>query len=557
MSTVTAERPNRNGVGSPEGRRAVLEVESEPPAPPIAAAQAANPPASRRWWIVVAAMIGAVLEVLDTSITNVAVPQMMGNLGATLSEIGWVSTGYIISNVIVLPMTGWLQDRFGRRNYFAASIAVFTLASLMCGMAHSLPALIAWRIVQGLGGGGLLATGQVIMLAAFPKEMQGFATGIFGMGVMVGPSLGPMLGGYLTDNLSWPWIFYINLPFGIAAMFLTLMFVADSRTEEQKRHRPSTDFFGAGLLAAGMGSLQTVLERGQEDDWFQSPMILSLSIVAAVALVSFVLWELYVPHPIVNLRVLKNRSLAAGSAFGIVLGIGLYATLFLLPVFLQNSQGYTAYQTGIILFPSAIMGLFSFMIAGALSQKMDPRKMLAFGALLMMAGSYGLSTLTSLSGAPEVFVPMLVRGASMGFLFIPLTVASLAGLKPEEMGVGSAMINLARQLGGSIGIAALSTTLTRRLVFHQQSVSDHLNASNPAVTDWLAGAQANLISHGVSPALAHGAALGQLARVAAGQAMILSFDDCFLMIGTAFLCALPLVLIFRKSEGGVDMGAVH
>ncbi|MCW3058557.1 MAG: drug resistance transporter, EmrB/QacA subfamily [Capsulimonas sp.] len=554
MSAIIAERPHRNGVGTPAGRRAALDLE---PKPPPAAKDGADRLAARRWWIVVAAMIGAVLEVLDTSITNVAVPQMMGNLGATLSEIGWVSTGYIISNVIVLPMTGWLADRFGRRNYFAASIAVFTLASLMCGLAHTLPELIIWRIVQGLGGGGLLATGQVIMLGAFPKEMQGMATGIFGMGVMVGPSLGPVLGGYLTDNLSWPWIFYINLPFGIAAMFLTLMFVEDSRTDAQKRERPGTDFLGIGLLAAGMGSLQTVLERGQEEDWFQSGMIATLAVVAAVSLVSFVLWELHVPHPIVNLRVLKNRSLAAGTAFGVVLGIGLYATLFLLPVYLQNSQGYTAYQTGMMLFPSAIAGLFSFMIAGALSQKLDPRKMLAFGAFLMMTGTYGLSHLTSQSGPADIFIPMLVRGASMGFLFIPLTVASLAGMKPHEMGVGSAMINLARQLGGSIGIAALSTTLTRRVVFHQQSVGDHLNAGNLAVNDWITGVQASLIAHGVSPAAAHGAAIGQLARAAAKQAMILSFDDCFLMISVAFLCAMPLVLIFRKGEGTVDMGAVH
>lgn len=533
----------------------------------VASTEAAT--ATRRWLIVVAAMIGAVLEVLDVSITNVAVPQMMGNLGATLSEIGWVSTGYIISNVIVLPMTGWLSARFGQKTYFAASIAVFTIASFFCGVSNSLGSLVFWRVVQGLGGGGLLATGQVIMLSSFPKAMQGVATAIFGMGVMVGPSLGPVLGGYLTDNLSWPWIFFINLPFGIAAVVLTLLFVPDAQRDgvavgrdevEQERQKIAgrpVDILGMALLAVGMGSLQTVLERGQEEDWFQSSLIVVLALTAVLALSGFFWWELRTKYPVVDLRVFRDRSLASGTAFGAILGIGLYATLFLLPVYLQTSQGYSAYETGLILLPSALISMVSFMVAGPISQKFDPRRVLAVGAVLMMLGSFGLSRLTTLSGAPDLLWPLLLRGMSMGFLFIPLTLASLGGLRPEQVAVGSGMINLSRQLGGSIGIAALSTLLSRRVELHQQSVSGHINAANPATQAWLQTTQEWFMAHGYSQTAALDASLMRLGQTVAKQATMLSFDDCFLMIGFAFMASLPLVALLRRPVGEVDMSKAH
>jgi DHA2 family multidrug resistance protein len=509
-----------------------------------------------RWWIVIAAMIGAVLEVLDVSITNVAIPQMMGNLGATLSEIGWVSTGYIISNVIVLPMTGWLSARFGRRAYFAVSIAVFTIASVFCGLSHSLGALVFWRIVQGLGGGGLLATGQVIMLDAFPKSMQGVATAIFGMGVMVGPSLGPVLGGYLTDNLSWPWIFFINIPFGIVAVILTVLFVPDGAGAKNSVFGP-IDLPGMLLLAIGMGSLQTVLERGQEEDWFESKLIVWLAITAVLGLAGFLWRELKTRFPVVDLRVLRNRSLSFGTIYGSVLGIGLYATLFLLPVYLQNSQGYTAFETGMVLLPSALMSMVSFMVAGPLSQRFDPRRILAIGTVLMMLGSLGLARLTTLSGTADLFWPLMLRGMAMGMIFIPLTLTSLGGLKPEQMGVGSGMVNLSRQLGGSIGIAALSTLLSRRAELHQQSVASHVNAGNPGLAAWISETQGWFVRHGYSHAQAHDAALMQLGIKAAKQATMLSFNDCFLMIGIAFACSLPLIAFLKKPAGEVDMSAVH
>ena len=534
-------------------------IEAPAPIPKTSAPIVAPPPAEDapnplRWLIVVAAMIGAVLEVLDTSITNVAIPQMQGNLGATLSQIGWVNTGYIISNVIVLPITGWLSDRFGRRHYFAASITAFTLASLMCGTSHTLGGLVFWRIIQGLGGGGLLATGQVIMLQAFPKSQQGIATAIFGVGVMVGPSLGPVLGGWLTDNYSWPWIFFVNLPFGIAAVVMTLLFVPNvggGRTSNR------VDFLGVGLLAAGLGAVQTVLERGQEDDWFQSTEIIVLSLVGAVGLAAFVAWELTIPHPIVNLRLLKNRSLAAGSLFSLVIGVGLYATTYLLPVFLQSARGYTAYETGMSLLPSALLSAVSFIVAGPLSQKADARALLAVGAVSFIAGSYGLSHLTAQTGTGDVFWPLMWRGLSLGFLFIPMTVASLGGLKASEIGEGSGFINLSRQLGGSVGIAAFSTLLTRRQDFHRAMLADHINAANPAVQVWLRQTQAALAAHGYAASDASAGAMGRLSGLVQQQAAILSFNDAFQMIAAAFLLALPLVFVFQKRAGDVDTSAAH
>ena len=540
---VTLERPaeRRKAAPPPAPAQTVL---AEPAATPLL-----------RLLIVVAAMIGAVLEVLDTSITNVAIPQMQGNLGATLSQIGWVNTGYIISNVIVLPITGWLSERFGRQRYFAASITAFTLASLMCGVSHSLGSLVFWRIIQGLGGGGLLATGQVIMLQAFPKSQGGIATAIFGVGVMVGPSLGPVLGGWLTDNYSWPWIFFVNLPFGIAAVVMTLLFVPNVGSGRAGTY--PVDFFGISLLAAGLGGLQTVLERGQEDDWFQSREIVVLSAVAVLGMAGFVWRELTAAHPIVNLRLLKNRSLAAGSLFGLVIGLGLYATTYLLPIFLQDSQGYTAYETGMSLLPSALLSAVSFIVAGPLSQKADARALLAVGVVSFAVGCYGLSHLTAQTGTGDVFWPLMGRGLSLGFLFIPMTVASLGSLKPSEIGEGSGFINLTRQLGGSVGIAAFSTLLTRRQDFHRASLTEHLNHGNPIVQSWLQGAQANLTAHGYSATAAVSGALGQLNGLVAQQAAILSFNDAFLMIAAAFLLALPVVFVFQKSAGAVDTSAAH
>ena len=330
-----------------------------------------------RYLIAVTVSMATVLELLDTSIVNVAIPHMMGNLGATLDEIAWVSTGYIVANVIVLPITGWLSAYFGRRRYFAGSIAIFTIASFLCGNSGSLTALIFWRIVQGLGGGALLSTSQAILYEEFPKSEYGTAMAIFGIGVMVGPALGPTLGGYIVDAYGWPWIFYINIPIGLLAFFMTLSLIRDS---EHAVKVTKIDYWGLILLALGIGTLQTMLEKGERQDWFQSRTIISLAVISAVSLVAFVWHELTTEDPVVDLRIAKSKQLAAGVLFGMGLGICLYATVFVIPVYMQNLLGMTAEETGWVLLPSAIASGVTMGIFGR--SKLNPRLSIILGTSL-------------------------------------------------------------------------------------------------------------------------------------------------------------------------------
>src|SRR5438128_5823169 len=323
-----------------------------------------------KYIIAITVSLASVLELLDTSIVNVAIPHMMGNLGATLDEIAWVSTGYIVANVIILPITGWLSAYFGRRRYFAGSIAIFIISSFFCGNAHSLVALVIWRIIQGLGGGALLSTSQAILYEEFPREEYGTAMAIFGVGVMVGPTLGPTVGGWITDTYGWPWIFYINIPFGMLALALTLTFIQDSLHQEKAER---VDYVGLLLLAAGIGTLQTMLERGERLDWFDSREVTVLAIVSVISLVAFVWHELRTAHPVVDVRILKSRQLAVGVVFGLVFGVCLYATVFVLPVYLQNLQNFTAEQTGFVILPGALASAFTMATMGRTTGKFDAR----------------------------------------------------------------------------------------------------------------------------------------------------------------------------------------
>jgi DHA2 family multidrug resistance protein len=330
-----------------------------------------------RYLIAFAVVSASVLELVDTSIVNVAIPHMMGNLGATLDEIAWVSTGYIVANVIILPLTSWLSDRFGRRNYYTGSIILFTFASFLCGNAHSLEELVGARVLQGIGGGALISTAQAILFDVFPLQERGKAMAIFGMGVMVGPTLGPTLGGWITDNYSWPWIFYINIPLGILAAMLTWRFVPEPFHANERND--SVDWTGLLLLIAGIGSLQIMLERGESKDWFDATEIRLEALIAAFSLVGFVWHELTTEHPVVDLRIFKNRQLASGVFFGLILGFALYASVFALPVFLQTLRGYTAWDTGKVILPGAIASAVTMAITGRITGKMDARYLIIAG----------------------------------------------------------------------------------------------------------------------------------------------------------------------------------
>jgi DHA2 family multidrug resistance protein len=515
---------------------------------PAAGARAATAydPYANRYLIAVTVTLAAVMELLDTSIVNVAIPHMMGNLGATLDQIAWVSTGYIVANVIVLPITGWLSAYFGRRRYFAGSIALFTVASFFCGNAHSLGQLVAWRIVQGLGGGALLSTAQAVLYEVFPPSEYGVAMAIFGMGVMVGPTLGPTLGGWITDTYSWPWIFYINIPFGMLALLLTLAYLRNSRFA-QKVER--VDWLGLVLLAVGIGTLQTMLERGESQDWFSSREIVTYGVVSAVSLASFLWHEWHTEHPVVDLRILKSVQFTAGVAFGGALGLCLYATVFVLPVYLQSVLGFTANQTGMVILPGALASAFTMAVTSRTRGRMDGRILVVVGVAIFMVAMWQMSQFTTLSGQPDFFWPLVLRGIGLGLVFVPLTNLALADLPMSRIPNGTGLFNLMRQLGGSIGIALSATLFTRLQVQNRELLAEHVTRFNDAAVSRLSQLTASLVARGIPPGMAEARALAILNGQVTRQAMMLSFEKLFILFGWSFALALPLLLLMRKGRG--------
>lgn len=498
-----------------------------------------------RYVIAMTVTLATVLELLDTSIVNVAIPHMMGTLGATLDQIAWVSTGYVVANVIVLPITGWLSARFGRRRYFAGSIALFTVASFFCGSAGSLEALVFWRILQGVGGGALLATSQSILYEVFPREELGTAMAIFGMGVMVGPTLGPTLGGYLTDALSWPWIFYINLPLGAIALVLTLVFITDSPFAQRVA---SVDWVGLALLIVGVGALQVMLERGERLEWFDSREVVAYAVASAGALIAFVWHELRTPHPVVDLRILKNRQLAAGVTFALLLGACLYATLFVLPVYLQTVQGFTAEQTGFVILPGALASAVAMAAMARAGARFDGRLLVAAGVVIFGISMWQHAHFTTESGTGDFFWPLILRGIGMGMIFVPLTNLALAELPMEKIPNGTGLFNLTRQLGGSIGIALAATFLTRFRAEHYATLSESVTRYGGVARDRLAGITQALVARGDTPAIAQQKALAMISGQVTRQAAMLSFEQLFLLFGLSLATALPLLLFMRRAR---------
>src|SRR6266536_2011010 len=490
--------------------------------------------------------LASVLELLDTSIVNVAIPHMMGNLGATLDEIAWVSTGYIVANVIILPITGWLSAFFGRRRYFAGSIAIFVVSSFFCGNAHSLVALVFWRIIQGLGGGALLSTSQAILYEEFPREEYGTAMAIFGVGVMVGPTLGPTVGGWITDMYGWPWIFYINIPFGMLALALSMSFINDSQHQQRSN---LVDFIGLGLLAVGVGTLQTMLERGERLDWFASGSVRLLAITSVVSLVTFIWHELRTEHPVVDLRILKSRQLAVGVVFGLVLGVCLYATVFVLPVYLQNVRNFTANQTGLVILPGALASAFTMAFMGRLQGKFDARLSIAAGVGIFALSMWKHAHFTTESGMSGFFWPLIFRGVGLGLIFVPLTNLALADLPMSKIPNGTGLFNLLRQLGGSVGIAVSATLVQRFTAINRAELAANVTPYAEAARERMALIGARLAATGTPPGLVEAKALRILDLQVTRQAMMLSFEQLFLLFAAVFVLSLPLLLLMHKSKG--------
>ncbi len=508
---------------------------------------------SKKWIIAIAVTLASMMELIDTSIVNVALTQMSANLGATLDEIAWVSTGYIVAAVIVLPMTGWLSGYFGRRRYFTASIIIFTIASALCGQSTSLTALVLSRILQGIGGGALIATSQAILFESFPPQEATMAAAVFGLGMMVGPAIGPTLGGFIVDRFSWPWIFYVNIPVGILAAVLVWANVGDSKHQE----RASTiDVPGIVLIAIGIGSLQFVLERGEHYEWFDSNLIRVLSVCAVGGILMLIWRELSVKEPILDLRVLKDRSLAGGAGFGIVLGVALYGSIFAVPIYTQQLLGWDAETSGWALFPGAIGSAVAMVFLARLGSKIkDLRYVAAVGAILLCVSMVLHSHFTTESGRGDMLWPIALRGFATGCMFIPLATYAVGGLRGRNLAHGSALFNLARQLGGSVGIAILANLLTHQTALHRADLVGDLVTGDPTTEARLSAITHGLVAKGADTYSATKEAMGILNGLVQRQATMLAFRDIFLIVAVLIAVSIPLITLLRKpATAGVRMG---
>lgn len=514
----------------------------------------------RRVIITITAVLCALLEIVDTTIVNVALNDMKGSLGATLTDIAWVITAYAIANVIVIPMTSWLSQQFGRRNYFAVSIIIFTVSSFLCGNATNIWELVFFRFIQGMGGGALLVTAQTIITESYPREKRSMAQAIYGMGVIVGPTLGPPLGGYIIDNFSWPYIFYINVPLGVIATLLTLSFVRSPKFEGGKKQAASeVDWWGMIFLIMFIGSLQFVLEHGQQDDWFEDSTILILSIVSAVGLFLFIWREMVYHSPIVNLRVLKDKNLQVGTIMSFILGFGLFGSTFIIPIYTQSILGWPATDAGMLLIPSSIMTGIMMPFIGRMIQNGVPQKyMVALGLCIFFGFSFIMyGRITNDTGSEHMFWPLIVRGLGLGLLFIPTMTLALSTLSGKAIGEGASFTGMMRQLGGSFGIALITTFISRDSQTHRVNLVAHLDETKFEVQQRVLQMQQSFMSKGFSPNEALAKAHQLLEGSVTKQATILSYMDVFLYLGLMFLICVPFVLMIKQGNNKVDTSAMH
>jgi len=509
--------------------------------------------------IILTAVLASLLEIIDTSIVNVAIPTMMGNLGATLENISWVVTGYIIANAIVLPIAGWMGVQIGRRKYYVGCILLFTGTSVLCGLAPNLPVLIVFRIIQGFAGGALLPTSQALIQEQFPREKAGVASAIYGMSVMIGPTLGPTLGGYLTDNFGWRSIFNINLPLGLFAAFMAYLNVTDIQTGNTGLRKSKVDLIGLGLLSVSIGCLQYVLERGQADEWFDSKVILTCSILAALAIPAFIYWELRVPHPVVDLKLFKETPvLRSGSLLMMGVGCVLYGLVFILPIFVSVMFGYTATQTGILFIPGALITAMCMPFVGAQTRKRDPRLLIFVGILITECSIMMMTQFNALSSEGDLLVPLLVRGLGLAFLFVPINGAVLSQFSGAALGQAAGILNLSRQVGGSIGIAVLSVLLDRRNAENYLRLVEHVSLLERNTVEAIRGsahAMSNSMESFVGLTNATQAALKALSFRVQKQVFALSVQQLLFTLVIIFgLALIPLVFLKgdKKPTGPID-----
>ena len=512
-------------------------------------------PTFNPWLIAVSVMLATVMEVLDTSVANVALPHISGNLSATTEEATWVLTSYLISNAIVLPATSWITKFVGRKRFLIICIVIFTMASALCGAAPNLAILIIARILQGLGGGALQPIAQAVLLESFPPAKRGAAMALYGMGVVVAPIIGPTLGGWITDNYSWRWIFYINLPVGAVAAFMANTFVEDP--PYLKGQKPGRiDYIGFGLMALGLAALELTLDLGQQRDWFESPLIVFTASMSALSLISFVVWELYIDEPIVHLRVFLNRNFAVGCAMIASVGVVLYGSTALLPLFLQTLLGYPALQSGIAVSPRGFGSIMSMVVVGRLIGKVDSRWLIAFGFAVLGGSTYVFTGLNLYIAQTNIIYPMIVSGFALGFVFVPLTTMTMATLPQIEIGNASGIYNLMRNTGGSVGIAIMTTLLARNTQVHQAVLTTHTTQYDLAYQQ-LVQQITTALSASMDAVTAAQQATATVYGMVVRQAMVLSYVDNFRIL--AFLCFLcvPAAFIFKKVREAKAVEGAH
>ena len=498
------------------------------------------------WLIALGVMMATFMEVLDTSIANIALPHIAGSLSATTDEATWVLTSYLVSNAIILPMTGWLGNYFGRKRVLIFCIIMFTIASALCGLAWDLPTLIIARVLQGVGGGAMVPIAQSIMLESFPRQKRGVAMAIFAQGVVVAPILGPTLGGWITDNYTWRWIFYINLPVGIAAVLMAKWVVEDP-PYIKRNVNADIDFIGFGLMAVCLGTLQIILDKGQEADWFGTPWVCWFATISAATFIGFVAWEMTVDHPLVDLRIFKSRNFTVGVLLMMSLAGILYGTTAQIPLFLQTLMGYPALQSGYAMSPRGMAAFVTTFFVGRMVGKVPFRLMLAFGFTMLAVSSFMLANINLQVSQIDVIWPSLVNGVAISFIFVPLTTLTMSQLGQQQLGTASGLYNLTRNLGGSIGIAFVTTMLARGAQSHQALMVSHLTPFDPAFRDQLAMAKQALALH-TDPATATTQAYGALYGVLDQQAHLWAFVDNFYMFGLLALAGLPALLLLQKAK---------
>jgi len=497
-------------------------------------------------------IISAIIELIDTTIVNVSINTMSGNLAASLEDTAWVITSYAIANVIIIPMTSFLAEKIGRKQYYVGSIILFTVTSALCGLSGNLWQLVAFRFLQGLGGGALLSTSQAILFETFSPKDRPLASGIFALGVIIGPSIGPVMGGYIVDNATWPWIFFVNIPIGLAATLLCIYYL---RPTKPSRDGKAIDWMGIGLLAIGVGSLQIVLERGETDDWFAANYIIILTALSALCLTIFVWWELRVQYPVVNLRVLRSVTLSLSAIMTFVLGFGLFSAIYVFPLFAQRILGYSAFQTGLMIMPGVLMGAAISPFLGKMMQRgIRPQYLVILGFGLTAIFNFGMSRSNLESGSGDFALPLVFRALGAALLIVPLTALAVSELAPKDIPQGAALNNMMRQMGGSFGIALINTYIAHRSAFNRTTLVSHVTIGDNTTQEWLRLAANRMLSHGATVLQASRQALAALEATVVRQTYLLSYMDAFLLLALLNACCIPLVIITirrKKAAGAV------